>query len=117
MTQSGKYDRRIILGKKELKKDSQGFQSYEFKQIAKPWANIRTTTDNAKINEDKESVMDERVMFEIYYRPGVTKNMSIIFRDQEYQITAIFNPGFRDEKLILTGERQQSRGDINGQRK
>ena len=52
-------------------------------------------------------------MFEIYYRPGVTKNMSIIFRDQEYQITAIFNPGFRDEKLILTGERQQSRGDIN----
>lgn len=114
MTQSGKYDRRIILGKKELKKDKQGFQSYVFKEIARPWASIRTTTDNAQINEDKESVMDERVMFEIYYRPGVTKNMFIIFRDQEYQITAIFNPGFRDETLVLTGERQQSRGDANG---
>ena len=114
MTQSGKYDRRIILGKKELIKDSQGFQSYEFKEIARPWASIRTTTDNAQINEEKESVMDERVMFEIYYRPGVTKNMFIIFKDQEYQITAIFNPGFRDETLVLTGTRQQSRGGIDG---
>ena len=114
MTQSGRYDRRIILGKKELKKDNQGFQSYVFKELARPWASVRTTTDNAQINEDKESVMDERVMFEIYYRPGVTKNMFIIFRDQEYQITAIFNRGFRNETLVLTGERQQSRGDANG---
>ena len=111
MTQSGRYDRKIILGNKKLIKDSQGFQSYEIVPFARPWASVKSSTDQVEVNDDKESVMNERVTFEIYYRPNITKNMYIVFKDKEYQITAIFNPGFRDETLVLTGERQQSRGE------
>lgn len=111
MTQSGRYDRKIILGNKKPTKDPQGFQSYEIVPFARPWASVKPTTDQVEINNDKESVMNERVTFEIYYRPNITKNMYIVFKGNEYQITAIFNPGFSDETLVLTGERQQSRGE------
>ena len=40
--------------------------------------------------------------------------MSIEFRNKDYEITAIYNPGFNDEMLILTGERKNSRGGKNG---
>ena len=37
--------------------------------------------------------------------------MTIEFRKNMYQITAIFNPGFNNEMLILTGTRGDSLKD------
>lgn len=110
--QSGRLDKKIILGVKKQVKNKQGFQTMEFVEIARPWASVRPYEENAEINNEKESVMKERVMFEIYYRPNVTTNMYIIFRNKEYQITGIFNPNFENKYLRLTGEREQSRGDV-----
>lgn len=91
-------------------KDSQGFQRAEFVEIARPWAKVTNVADSFNVNEDKEAVMRERLTFEIYYRPGVTNNMSVEFMDKRYAITGIFNPGFQNKMLILTGERDTSRG-------
>ena len=94
----------------KMVKNDQGFQSSEFVQLARPWAKVTNSADNFSVNDDKESVMRERLTFEIYYRPGVTNNMSVEFMDKTYAITAIFNPQFKNETLILTGERDTSRG-------
>lgn len=110
LVQSGLLNRKIRLGTIEMVKSSQGFQQATFKEIARPWARVDNTTESVDVNEDKESVLRERLIFEIYYRPGITKNMSIEFMDKRYAITAIFNPGFKNETLILTGERDTSRG-------
>lgn len=110
MTQSGKLNKKIILGNKKWIKDDEGFQSFVIVPFCKPWASVKPITEQAGIDE-KESVMKERVTFEIYYREGVTKKMSIEFNGKIYQVTGIFNPGFNNEMLILTGERDDSRGD------
>lgn len=111
MTQSGKLNKKIILGNKKWKKDNEGFQYWEIEEFAKPWASVKPVTEQVDINGQDESVMKERVTFEIYYREGITKKMIIMFKDKVYQITGIFNPGFNNEMLILTGEREDSRGD------
>ena len=110
MTQSGNFDRKIELGHKKLVTDEQGFQSYEFVTIAKPWAFIQTEEETAQINEKMESVLNETVTFTIYYRKGVTKNMSIIYNGDEYSITGILNKDFRNEYLVLYTQRDESRG-------
>lgn len=110
LVQSGQLNRRIRLGNMEMVRDSQGFQKAIFHEIANPWAKVTNVADSFNVNEDKESVMRERLTFEIYYRPGVTNNMSIEFMGKRYAITAIFNPRFENETLILTGERDTSRG-------
>lgn len=94
-----------------MEKDSQGFQRAVFVEIARPWAKVTNTADNFNVNEDKESIMRERLTFEIYYRTGITNNMSIEFMGKTYAITAIFNPQFQNKTLILTGERDTSRGE------
>lgn len=111
MVQSGRLNRRISLGVKKRVKDYQGFQTYDYVEIARPWASIRPVTEQSEINSDKESVMSERVTFEIYYRKDVTKNMYVIFDNKEYQITSIYNPGFENKYLELNGERDQSKGE------
>lgn len=110
LAQSGQLNRKISLGNMEMQKDSQGFQKAVFREIANPWAKVTNVADSFNVNEDKESVMRERLTFEIYYRPGVTNNMSIEFMGKMYAITAIFNPRFENKMLILTGERDTSRG-------
>lgn len=93
-----------------MERDSQGFQKAVFSEFARPWAKVTNVADAFNVNEDKEAVMRERLTFEIYYRPGITNNMSIEFMDKRYAITSIFNPRFENKTLILTGERDTSRG-------
>lgn len=94
----------------QMERDSQGFQKAVFHEFARPWAKVTNVADAFNVNEDKEAVMRERLTFEIYYRPGITNNMSIEFMDKRYAITSIFNPRFENKTLILTGERDTSRG-------
>ena len=112
MTQSGFLDRRIIIGNKKYITDDEGFQHWEFVEFARPWAKIRNSTEPVVINDENESVTRERVTFEIYYRDGITKSMLIKFNGNDYQVSSIYNPGFRNEMLILTGERHNSRGEL-----
>ena len=110
MAQSGEFDRKIQLGNKKLITDDRGFQSYKFETIAKPWAKIETAQEEVQINENLESVLNETVTFTIYYRKGVTKNMSIIYNGDEYIITGVLNKDFKNEYLVLFTERDDSRG-------
>lgn len=114
MTQSGALDKKIVIGNKDWIEDDEGFQKPTLIPLAKPWAKVSNISEPVQINGDKESVVKERVTFEIYYREGITKSMYIEFQKRTYQITAIFNPNFANEMLILTGERDNSRGNSNG---
>lgn len=115
MTQSGALNKKIIIGNKEWIEDDEGFQSVQLVPLARPWAKVTNITEQVQVNNDKESVTKERVTFEIYYRDGISRSMYVEFQKRVYQITAIFNPGFDNEMLILTGERDNSRGVENGQ--
>lgn len=115
MTQSGKLDKKIKIFKKIPIKDEEGFQSFEKQILHRPWAFVKGNTEPVQVDGEKETVTKERVTFEIYYRPGIDTTMSVEFRGKDYEITAIYNPGFNDEMLILTGERKNSRGRRNGQ--
>lgn len=114
MTQSGKLNKKIKIFKKIRVKDKEGFQSFEKKYLHNPWAFVKGNTEPVQIDSEKETITKERVTFEIYYRDGIDTTMSIEFRNKDYEITAIYNPGFNDEMLILTGERKNSRGGKNG---
>lgn len=107
--QSGRFDRKIEIYKKKWIKDDEGFQKQELVLIAKPWAAIKNITENVDIDE-KETVAKERATFQIYYREEIDTSTKIKFNKKFYDVTAIFNPDFRNETLILTGERKQSRG-------
>lgn len=91
--------------------NDEGFQSWQIVPFASPWARVKNITEQIEVDSSKEGVAKERATFEIYYREGINKSMSIIFRKNIYQITAIFNPGFDNKTLILTGERNDSLGD------
>lgn len=111
MTQSGAMDRKIELGNIQWVTDEEGFQKQVFVPFAKPWAKIKNQEEPIEINDGKETITRERVTFEIYYRPGVTKAMLIKFQGKVYQVNGIFNPEFRNEYLILTASHENSRGD------
>lgn len=113
MTQSGKLNKKIKIFKKTPKKDSEGFQYFEKDLKFTPWAFVKGNAEPVQVDNEKETVSKERVTFEIYYRDGIDTTMTIEFRNKEYEITSIFNPGFNDEMLILTGERKNSRGVKN----
>lgn len=108
MTQSGLLDKKIKIFKKVNVVNDEGFGTWTHELIASPWAKVHNVTEQVEVDSQKEGVSKERVTFEIYYRPGITKMMSIDFRNKKYQITAIYNPEFKDEMLILTGERNDS---------
>lgn len=114
MTQSGKLNKKIKIFKKTPKKDAEGFQFFERELVFSPWAFVKGNTEPVQIDNEKETVTKERVTFEIYYREGINTTMVVEFRNKEYEITAIYNPGFNNEMLILTGERKNSRGVVNG---
>lgn len=114
MTQSGQLNKKIIIGNKKWVTDNEGFQSYTLEPIARPWAKVNNITESVSVNNEKESVTQERVTFEIYYREGITKKMYVKFQEKLYQIKGIFNPGFENKMLVLTGERDNSRGDNIG---
>lgn len=108
MTQSGAYDKKIAIGKVKMFTDNQGFQHREFVPEFRPWSKVTPLTEDIGPNTDLEQVAKERVTFEIYYREGISKNSQIMFRNKMYNVTAIFNPGFNNERLILTGTRDDS---------
>lgn len=114
MTQSGALNKKIIIGHKKWIEDDEGFQKVDFVPFARPWAKVDNITEPVSINDEKESVAKERVTFEIYYREGISTSMYIEFQKRIYQVTAIFNPGFENRMLILTGERENSRGSVDG---
>ena len=108
MTQSGALNKKIKIYNKEWTKNDEGFQTWNLKLVANPWTKVTNITEPIEVNGQKEGVAQERVTFEIYYREGISKGMTIEFRKNMYQITAIFNPGFNNEMLILTGTRGDS---------
>lgn len=103
MTQSGAMDKKIKLGNIRWVKDKEGNQSQEFVDFATPWAKIKSSTQEIINDANKELVTKITYTFEVYYRDGISKSMQIVFRDEVYDITAIFNPQFKNETLILTG--------------
>lgn len=113
MIQSGKLNKRITIGHKVSMKDKEGFQSWDVKPFARPWAYVRNSSEPAEINEQKEAITKERITFTIYYRDGITNSMYIIFNNKYYQIKSIFNPNFENETLVLTAVRDNSRGVKN----
>lgn len=113
MTQSGALNKRIVIGNKKWIEDEEGFQKFVLVPLAKPWAKVNNISEPVQINGEKESVVKERVSFEIYYRDGISKSMYVEFQNKLYQITGIFNPNFENIMLILTGERDNSRGNSN----
>lgn len=113
MTQSGALNRKIVIGNKQWVEDEEGFQKNILVPLARPWAKVSNISEPVEMNGEKESIVKERVTFEIYYREGVTKSMYVEFQKRVYQITAIFNPNFENEMLILTGERDNSRGNTS----
>lgn len=114
MTQSGALNKKIVIGNKKLIKDDEGFQKMEMIPFSRPWAKVTNIDEPIQMNSENESVTKERVTFEIYYRDGISKAMYVSFQGRVYDITAIYNPGFENRMLILTGERDNSRGDLNG---
>ena len=108
MTQSGAYDKKIAVGRTRMVTDDQGFQHRQFVADFRPWSKVTPLTEDIGPNTDLEQVAKERVTFEIYYREGVSKNSQISFRGKVYNVKAIFNPGFNNVTLVLTGERDDS---------
>lgn len=108
MTQSGAYDKKIAIGKTKMVTDNQGFQHREFQAEFRPWSKVTPMTEDIGTNTDLEQVAKERVTFEIYYREGISKNSQIMFRGKVYNVKSIFNPGFNNVTLVLSGERDDS---------
>ncbi|MBB6581656.1 phage head closure protein [Ralstonia solanacearum] len=98
--QRGKYNRRIVLQRREKGRAPSGQPVDAWVDVARPWARVLGQNGREFIASDRETA-EREVSLRIRYRTDVTAAWRVILRDQPCDIKAVLPDEERRQHVDL----------------
>ncbi|AKZ26331.1 phage head closure protein [Ralstonia pseudosolanacearum] len=98
--QRGKYNRRIVLQRREAGRAPSGQPINAWVDVARPWARVRGENGKEFIVADRETAESD-VSLRIRYRTDVTAAWRVIYRGQPCDIKAVLPDEVRRQHVDL----------------
>lgn len=103
MSIAGKFDRRIMLQKRELTKDRTGTKVENWKDFLPVWARVIEVRGSERIISNNDTVINN-IKFHIRYRVIDPADYRVVYKGTIYNITAATEIGARQSFIQLEVE-------------